>query len=997
MMELLRRRDSGTQRRVGARDDAFMYTDDVCAGDWVEISQMDNPSHKFSGNVSFHNTELGYLIVDIDFVSEGLGVKKGKSKKKIQLRESESFCWEYSDDAHWELVTARCRPAQARGCRRVGPVDAQPTADDEVTRISDRALDGPVVEPRGSTHARGAHRGPVTVRSSTADARFWQIQFDVDYRRPVRELVGRAFLLLAMVTDDDIIQWPASDRRMFIECLQVYVDGDLVDGDLLTDTDISCAQLGMDSGSILGICQDFDGPGICDWIRGWGRVTLYDERMRHVWKDGDESASQLLWWGRRVMEEFGDVDGNRCRDLMTINSYHRKLRTEELDEDAWEIFKQDRTCPLWTPLSPANVARAGRYCRGALELSLSKQLAHWEDQYIEDLSPAALRQLKSRRRLRLKHFCLVSHWLDVRNTNHDFNEESWETVSEDSDEETEPVSEDDYGDVHTRRHFTSGTGGPTQQHHLQQRQHRKVDALLFSDWQPEGDNAYIREDPGVIRETTTDGGARRFEMGAIDGRRTNERTFEQSNELNKHTARFRLLRQTMADQSVEWFDEDAGLMQSFVSFDDSDYGEHGDDDDNIDALPGKLNSDTKTNADADASSKEQLISLVDGKWVEGGDRSGVCIIYDGLGGRGGGLDWLKMKKRLLAAGNANDDGESQNDFEESGGAASKHSGLSASERLAAAERHSQSRGPLVSSAQEVQPSARQPATRWHQAEARAKETRLAWAKITAASSREAADGGLLYKEQQVSKLDEYGIRAESDVEVFTSAQQRYELASETGTRDSTEEAQHITEKEKEWERSREQRMVSAVWVFVYDEIKDVAKQSLRDSAACARRALEKRGRNDALASVIMGTVHECAIVVAEESLSEWNVRSLTVTTALKVVMQWITQERRGYYDKGRGNCGTADSQADHADVAVSAVSTRESKSRHARTQGRCGGCSGQGERTHGNSHGRFRVYANERLCVGSSMGFRDSIWRGTRGFYYHSRLANAARALRERG
>ena len=187
MMELLRRRDSGTQRRVGARDDAFMYTDDVCAGDWVEISQMDNPSHKFSGNVSFHNTELGYLIVDIDFVSEGLGVKKGKSKKKIQLRESESFCWEYSDDAHWELVTARCRPAQARGCRRVGPVDAQPTADDEVTRISDRALDGPVVEPRGSTHARGAHRGPVTVRSSTADARFWQIQFDVDYRRPVSQ------------------------------------------------------------------------------------------------------------------------------------------------------------------------------------------------------------------------------------------------------------------------------------------------------------------------------------------------------------------------------------------------------------------------------------------------------------------------------------------------------------------------------------------------------------------------------------------------------------------------------------------------------------------------------------------------------------------------------------------------------------------------------------------------------------------------------------------
>ena len=132
-------------------------------------------------------------------------------------------------------------------------------------------------------------------------------------------------------------------------------------------------------------------------------------------------------------------------------------------------------------------------------------------------------------------------------------------------------------------------------------------------------------------------------------------------------------------------------------------------------------------------------------------------------------------------------------------------------------------------------------------------------------------------------------------------------------------------------------MVSAVWVFVYDEIEDVAKQSLRDSAACARRALEKRGRNDALASVIMGTVHECAIVVAEESLSEWNVRSLTVTTALKVVMQWITQGRRGYYDKGRGNCGTADSQADHADVAVSAVSTRESKSRHARTQGRCGG------------------------------------------------------------
>ena len=192
-------------------------------------------------------------------------------------------------------------------------------------------------------------------------------------------------------------------------------------------------------------------------------------------------------------------------------------------------------------------------------------------------------------------------------------------------------------------------------------------------------------------------------------------------------------------------------------------------------------------------------------------------------------------------------------------------------------------------------------------------------------------------------------------------------------------------------------MVSAVWVFVYDEIEDVAKQSLRDSAACARRALEKRGRNDALASVIMGTVHECAIVVAEESLSEWNVRSLTVTTALKVVMQWITQGRRGYYDKDRGNCGTADSQADHADVAVSAVSTRESKSRHARTQGRCGGCSGQGERTHGNSHGRSRVYANERLCVGSSMGLRDLIWRGTRGFYYHSRLANAARALRERG
>ena len=75
MMELLRRRDSGTQRRVGARDDAFMYTDDVCAGDWVEISQMDNPSHKFSGNVSFHNTELGYLIVDIDFVSEGPEVR----------------------------------------------------------------------------------------------------------------------------------------------------------------------------------------------------------------------------------------------------------------------------------------------------------------------------------------------------------------------------------------------------------------------------------------------------------------------------------------------------------------------------------------------------------------------------------------------------------------------------------------------------------------------------------------------------------------------------------------------------------------------------------------------------------------------------------------------------------------------------------------------------------------------------------------------------------
>ena len=42
----------------------------------------------------------------------------------------------------------------------------------------------------------------------------------------------------------------------------------------------------------------------------------------------------------------------------------------------------------------------------------------------------------------------------------------------------------------------------------------------------------------------------------------------------------------MADQSVEWFDEDAGLMQSFVSFDGSDYGEHGDGDDNIDALPG---------------------------------------------------------------------------------------------------------------------------------------------------------------------------------------------------------------------------------------------------------------------------------------------------------------------------------------------------------------------------------------------------------------------------
>ena len=111
----------------------------------------------------------------------------------------------------------------------------------------------------------------------------------------------------------------------------------------------------------------------------------------------------------------------------------------------------------------------------------------------------------------------------------------------------------------------------------------------------------------------------------------------------------------------------------------------------------------------------------------------------------------------------------------------------------------------------------------------------------------------------------------------------------------------------------------------------------------------------------------------------------------------ITQGRRGYYDKGRGNCGTVDSQADHADVAVSAVSTRESKSRHARTQGRCGGCSGRGERTHGNSHWRSRVYANERLCVGSSMGLRDLIWRGTRGFYYHSRLANAARALRERG
>ena len=51
---------------------------------------MDNPSHEFLEMYHF-TAELRCLIVDIDFVSEGLGVKKGNSKKKKINRTKSKF------------------------------------------------------------------------------------------------------------------------------------------------------------------------------------------------------------------------------------------------------------------------------------------------------------------------------------------------------------------------------------------------------------------------------------------------------------------------------------------------------------------------------------------------------------------------------------------------------------------------------------------------------------------------------------------------------------------------------------------------------------------------------------------------------------------------------------------------------------------------------------------------------------------------------------------